>query len=206
MSAGVVLYVSGGIPKTSDHAATFSWSPDELDVVRRHLAPLKPTILSPALRGDDLRDPYATFGRDVLQIKISDAVLVDARSKRGIGVGSEMLLAKTLGIPVVSITPPDSHYRRKDLTFLGQQLDEWMHPFVAALSDFVAADINEAAAWLLRSLKDRRARIKGPELIDEAIDHYLRTQLPQDGAMLAFLQSHPKLVKSEMAKAGRQAA
>jgi len=199
VSDGVVLYLSGGIPKDSERVGTFSWLPGELEVLRRALAPLRPRFLDPSARDDDLGDAQATFGRDVLQVQLSDAVLVDARAKRGIGVGAEMLLAKTLRIPVVTLAPPDSHYRRRDLTFLGQQLDSWTHPFVAALSDYIAADIEEAAAWLLVMLRDPKAHVKGPEVIEVAIRHYASTQLGRDETMRSFLEESPELLEIEPA-------
>jgi hypothetical protein len=192
MTSGVVIYVSGSLPKNSDEVGVFSWTATELAMLCDRLAPLRPTILNPSSRGDDLRDPEAAFGRDVLQIRLSDAIVVDARSKRGIGVGAEMLLAKTLSIPLVSLCPPGSHYRRSDLTFLGQNLDEWTHPFVAALSDFIAPDVEQATDWLIANLPKPQLPPKGPEVIDETIAHYMQTQLHRDPEMGAFLRACPE--------------
>lgn len=203
MNDGVVLYLSGGIPKESDKVGTFSWSTDELQALRRTLAPLRPRLLDPSARDDDLSDAHATFGRDVLQVRVSDAMLVDARAKRGIGVGAEMLLAKTLQIPVVSVAAPDSHYRRRDLTFLGQQLDSWTHPFLEALSDYIAVDIEDAAAWLFATLQRPQARVKGPEVIEAAIHHYVSTQLLRDKTMRSFLGSRPELLQTESVESRR---
>ena len=202
----MVIYVSGSLPKRSDKPGAFSWTASELAALQQRLRPLRPTLLNPSSRMDDLGDAEAAFGRDVLQVRLSDAVVVDARAKRGIGVGAEMLFAKTLRIPLVSLCAPNSHYRRTDLTFLGQALDEWTHPFVFALSDFVASDVDEAADWLLGHLHKPHAHIKGPEVIDDAIAHYTRSQLAQDDEMRSFLGTRGGLTAQGIKGQGRQAA
>jgi hypothetical protein len=59
----------------------------------------------------DLTSPHARFECCLSQIRSSDLLLIDARYKLGLGVGAEMMFAKSNGIPVFSIVPPRSHYR-----------------------------------------------------------------------------------------------
>lgn len=178
------IYLSGSIVKVSDGPGAFSWSEAEIAELKQRLKPLRPQILNPSLRADDLADPLSTFGRDALQVRLSKAVMVDARSKRGVGIGAEMMMAKMLRIPVVSVAPMDSHYRRRDITFLGQGLEIWTHPFIAGLSDFIAEDPAEAANWVFTCLSEPGpGQVKGPEFLTEMMEYYLQTQIENDPEM-----------------------
>jgi hypothetical protein len=183
------IYLSGSIVKVSDGPGAFSWSETEIAELKQRLSPLRPQILNPSLRADDLADPLSTFGRDALQVKISKAVMVDARSKRGVGIGAEMMLAKMLRIPVVSVAPVDSHYRRRDITFLGQGLETWTHPFIASLSDFIAEEPAEAAEWVFTCLSEPQPRqVKGPEFLTQMMEYYLETQVENDPEMHGVIE------------------
>lgn len=191
------VYLSGSIKKgKSDERDTF-WTNADQDQIRRELSPLTVHMLNPASRSDDLADFLGTFGRDLFQVAAADAILVDVRDRRGIGVGSEMTVAKCLGIPVVSICPPESHYRRDSFTFLDQSLDSWTHPFVHGLSDAIVDSVTDACAWLREAQPWKRPVQRNITYsgltVANAIQHYLRAQLPRDTEMLEIVESSARL-------------
>ena len=193
----VSIYLSGSVRKgKSDGRETF-WTNGDQALIRDHLNPTHVNILNPSSRSDDLADFLGTFGRDLFQVVASDVVLVDARDRRGLGVGSEMTIAKLLEIPVVSICPEESHYRRSNFVFLGQPLDTWVHPFIFGLSDVVVNDVSAACAWMLSERPwegDSKATPeRAPYFASAAIRHYLSAQLERDAEMLSIVQASAAL-------------
>jgi hypothetical protein len=61
-----------------------------------------------ALGGSDDRFTFC-----LRQIAESNAVVVDARSRLGLGVGAELMFAHQRGIRVFAVLPPRSYYRRR---------------------------------------------------------------------------------------------
>lgn len=193
MAKIVFTYLSGSIRKgDGDHRESF-WGEDSIVALRNRLLPLECVILNPSIRGDDLSDFMGAFGHDLFQVLSSDVVLVDARERRGLGVGAEMYFAKTRRIPVISIVPPNSHYHRKDFNLLGQDLTEWVHPFIWGLSDALVTDIADAADAITRITTESDVEIKSAEYCDAAIRHYLETQLHRDVEMRRWIESHEQL-------------
>ena len=67
-------------------------SPGQSKILRSLQEKLRPhtlLCLNPALRTDDLSDEVSVFGRDMTQVFIADLVFIDARHRRGLGVGAE---------------------------------------------------------------------------------------------------------------------
>lgn len=193
----VALYLSGSIKKgASDSRDTF-WTDDDIATLRRTLAPLDVHMLNPASRSDDLGDFLGTFGRDLFQVAAADAVIVDVRDRRGIGVGSEMTVAKASGVPVISLCPRESHYRRSDFLFMDQQLPMWTHPFVFGLSDVIVETLDEACQWIRSERVWERAVPRvipfAGDTVEEAVRHYLRTQLARDVEMRELVNASPRL-------------
>lgn len=197
MSNEVALYLSGSIKKGNTDTRDSFWTPDDIELIRSLLKPMDVHFLNPASRSDDLSDFLGTFGRDLFQVAAADAILVDVRDRRGIGVGSEMTVAKALGVPVISLCPDNSHYRRRDFVFMEQQLDEWTHPFVYGLSDVIVENLKEACAWLVdRDVSQRPAAerlMHSGETVNKAIRHYLKTQLERDKEMSSIVTVSPRL-------------
>ncbi len=124
------------------------------------------------------------FGRDILQISSSHVVFVDARDRRGLGVGAEMMWSKVNKIPVVTWAPKNSHYNKSQTTILGITVHDFIHPFVNALSDHVVETITQGASWIKQIiLNPSSIAIKGIEHINSAIEHYKTTQLHKDSSM-----------------------
>lgn len=88
------------------------------------------------------------FTADMEMLLRSDVVVVDARTKKGLGVGAEMALAKQRGIPVWVVCPIGSPYRGEDVVDGVRQ--EWMHPFVSGLSDRLFESVDDLAGALER--------------------------------------------------------
>ena len=61
-----------------------------------------------------------------------------------------MMFAVQNGLPVITWSPPESHYRRKFLpNVYGEDLHDWTHPFIFGLSDYIV-DTLEGAVALIR--------------------------------------------------------
>ncbi|MBP9842317.1 MAG: hypothetical protein KBC64_07860 [Simkaniaceae bacterium] len=137
---------------------------------------------------DDLRDQHSVFGRDMTQVFCSHVVFVDARDRRGLGVGAEMMWAKINKIPVVTWAPQDSHYNKTKATILGVEVDDFIHPFVQGLSDKIVRTLMEGAEWIEHLLLDSTIPIKGIDHIRAAMKYYQDSQLPTDLPMREILK------------------
>lgn len=187
------IYLAGYIQKGKDDKIPM-WSKKDTDILQSYLPAIELIFLDPATRSDDLSNQASVFGRDLFQVFSSNLVLVDARDKRGLGVGAEMMFAKMNRIPVVSWVPEESHYNRKNLFLLGQTIPEWIHPFVLNLSDYVAPTLDSAASWIAKELITQKASIKGVESLHNTMKHYLDTQLNNDEPMQKLFQEKDHLV------------
>lgn len=198
----LVIYLSGSIRKGVADSRQSFWSENDMNLLKSEIRTHNVTLLNPATRDDDLADFLSTFGRDAFQVFCSDVVLVDARDRRGIGVGAEMVYAKLNEIPVVAIAPPGSHYNRQDFVFMDQPLDNWIHPFIFGLSDKIVPSVASAADWIRSELLLGKVSIKGVGCFDAALKYYLETQLHRDTAMNDLLFANVKLFQKVTAKAG----
>jgi hypothetical protein len=167
----VALYLSGSIRKGKEDEAKLCWGKEERDFIRNELEGYDVVLLDPQFGGDHLKDAQAAFGRDMMLVTSSDVLLVDARQRRGVGVGTEMLMAKLRGIPVVSIVPKNTHYHRDRIEYLGTEVRNYQHPFVFSLSDAVVEDLAAAMEWVKDHLLSPRP-VKGIHVIEDAIRQY----------------------------------
>jgi len=188
MEKDLYIYLAGTIKKGKEEEKELEWADAEMSLLKRSLAPLSVTLLNPAIRTDELSDQKSVFGRDLFQVYSSHLVLVDARERRGLGVGAEMMFAKMNRIPVVAWLPEETHYRRQKIEFLGQSIESWIHPFVYNLSDFLATSLEQAAHWIQNDLLKGKVNVKGAEMAQEAIQYYLATQLCHDKGMHEIVQ------------------
>jgi hypothetical protein len=179
------VYLCGSIKKGNDDKRSEFWSLDDIIELQAAVAPYDLIVLNPGDRQDNLSDVKATFGRDLLQVFTSDAILVDARHKRGVGVGAEMLFAKTQGIPVITVAPRNSHYHRTNVTLMGQFVEDWTHPFISELSDAVVESVSDAGR--VAASLDGAQNGKGSEVFENAMRHYLRTQADREPDMVRLL-------------------
>jgi hypothetical protein len=173
------IYPAGGVQKGENDEKKVSWTEEDMNIFRRKLAPAKVNFIDPRYRNDNLNDSIAVFGRDLMAVKVSDFVVVDGRQKRGIGVGQEMLFAKMQGIPVITIAPKGGHYAKGKIYYLGQHVEEYIHPFVFATSDAIVENFEQAAEWI-KGFLEKPVKIKNSRIIEEAMDIYMKKYMDKD--------------------------
>lgn len=192
MNTHLAIYLAGNIQKGHEKESAVFWTQEDREIISKGLAPVVVSFLNPALRTDDLSDQKSVFGRDMMQIYCANVIFVDARERRGLGVGAEMMWAKINRIPVLTLASQNSHYRKKEVLLLGVKVKDWVHPFVESLSDAIVEDVKEGVQWLKKLLLGK-IEIKGPESIREAMHYYQEMQLPQDEPMRQLIESNPDL-------------
>jgi hypothetical protein len=193
MNIKLSIYLSGSIKKSHEKANESFWTDEEILLLKTSLPEYDISFLNPAFRTDNLSDPRSVFGRDMVQVCCCDVVFVDARDRRGLGVGAEMMWAKFRKIPVVTLAPKDSCYSKSKTTLLDTEVENWIHPFVASLSDAVVENLVEGAAWVRKLANSSVPQPKDVEHIQSAMQHYLETQLPHDEPMKELLLGNQKL-------------
>ena len=205
MTATLRVYLAGSIKKGNEDKRSSFWSDEDIKDLQKATAPAELVVLNPGDRQDDLSDVKATFGRDLLQVFTADVILVDARERRGVGVGAEMLFAKSNRIPVIAVAPRNSHYHRTNVTLMGQFVSEWVHPFISELSDIVVESIHDAGRAAISFNRNQSPR--GPECLRDAMMHYLNSQAYREPEMVSLLTQHHGLPERalEIARAAKLA-
>jgi hypothetical protein len=174
----MLVYLSCTIRKgpTDMRAPDFFCGEEE---VKRLLAPVTSshvTLLDPAKSGCRRNDMYANYGCDLYMISISNIVVVDARTEKGVGVGAELMYARELGIPVVAVCPPESNYRRSLVEDVcGENLRDWVHPFIYSLSSIIVDDF-DAAGNVLEAIAGGHFSLPAAADPNSAVSHYLRAR------------------------------
>lgn len=177
------IYLAGSIKKSHERADESFWTNEDMDLLKKNLREYEISFLNPGFRTDDLSDQVSVFGRDMLQVFISNLVLVDARDRRGLGVGAEMMWAKVNQIPVLTWAPKNSHYSKEHATILGQPVTNYVHPFVESLSDKIVDNLVEASQWVHFFVSNSKAEVKGIDFIGSAMQHYKDRQFHRDQPM-----------------------
>lgn len=190
----IAIYLGGSIKKGHENPNELFWAQEDMDLLQRNLSRYEVVFLNPAFRTDDLSDQHSVFGRDMLQVACSDIVFVDARDRRGLGVGAEMMWAKLNKIPVVTWAPKNSHYHKSQTTILEVAVNDFIHPFVKALSDRIVENLMEGAQWIEKMLSSS-VDIKSIEYIDSAIRYYKTSQLHKDIPMQQLLTAKDELTE-----------
>lgn len=188
----IAIYLAGSIKKAHERSNESYWTEGDLILLRSCLQGCQVSFLNPAFRTDDLSDQHSVFGRDMLQVFCSDYVFVDARDRRGLGVGAEMMWAKFHRIPVIAWAPKNSHYHKAKTTILDVPVENFIHPFVEGLSDKIVENLQEAAQWIL---EPKSQKIKGPDHIQAAMQYYKAKQLPIDTPMKKLMELNENLSK-----------
>ncbi len=183
----IALYMAGSIQKGHETGNELFWTEEHLAELEAYLQPAHVAFLNPAYRMDDLSDELSVFGRDMMQVFSADAVVVDARAKRGLGVGAEMMWAKMQQIPVIAWAPKESHYHKSKTSVLGVEVEEFIHPFVYSLSDYIAETLADIAQYL----KHPKGSVKGVEFIHLAMQHFIKNNLQRDLPMLEIFARNP---------------
>lgn len=195
MKNKIAIYLAGSIKKGHEKGESY-WTEENIQDLQNCLSDYDVSLLNPAFRTDDLSDQLSVFGRDMLQVFCSDIVFVDARDRRGLGVGAEMMWAKLHKTPIVTWAPKNTHYHKSQTTILGVPVNDFVHPFVEALSDKIVETISEAADWIKALKAGEALKIKGIEHIEHAMNYYRNKQLMHDKPMQELMQAHEELEKS----------
>lgn len=177
----ITIYPAGGVKKGNDEREKekVSWTEEDMELFKQKLMPVKVNFIDPRYRNDSLlKDFTSFFGRDLMAVKVSDFIVVDARQKRGIGVGQEMLFAKMHKIPVISVAPRNSHYIKK-AEYLGKEVSNYIHPFLYATSDAIVDDFEKAAEWI-RDFLESPKEIKDISVTEKAIEEYMKKYMTDD--------------------------
>lgn len=195
MKTKISMYLAGSIKKGHERADESFWTDEDMLSIKKNLPEYDVSFLNPAFRTDNLSDQRSVFGRDMTQVFCSDFVFVDARDRRGLGVGAEMMWAKFNKIPIVTLAPKDSHYNKSKTTLLGVAVEDWVHPFIESLSDAVVGNLAEGATWIRNFVSSSASKAKDVEYIQSAMQYYRDSQLPHDEPMKALIMANQKLHK-----------
>lgn len=177
------IYCSGSIKKGPNDATGPLWGDEERAQVRAGVGETV-VFLNP---DDPITDPANTlgqFGRDMYQVMIATAVVVDARVRRGIGVGVEMAAAGMLGTPVIVVAPRNSNYRKDSLEYRGSTVTNYVHPHVAVIASAVVDDFQSAGRELAKLTDAKTTKPELPAWLTQALDEYEQAVLPHDQPML----------------------
>jgi|ERR1041385_2544922 hypothetical protein len=180
----IIVYCSGSIVKGARDTSKLCWSDRERSDVARGAQPHEVKFLNPDDPLSDLSDTPALFGRDMYQVQYADAVIVDARERRGVGIGVEMLASRVLGTKLVAVAPRNSYYRQDSLTFRGGTVSNYVHPHLAILCDAIVDTFEDAGRWLADHADDLP---RDTSAVREAIEAYKQRLLPTDQPMLDLL-------------------
>lgn len=157
------VYLAGKVPKgDSEEESFFDWR----KAYAKALKEMESEFIDPFSHHNDESDYLAVFGADCRHIRGSDLVIVNAEEKLGVGTSQEMLIAKYFRKPVVTVLPKESYHRRKNIVFFSRMIEDWVHPFIYCVSDFIVESVAE-----IPDLKKEIITCKPKDLsvIDEAI-------------------------------------
>ena len=183
----VTAYCSGSIPKaSSDYADRGYWTDVERHSVLIGVRPHEVRFLRPDDELAALGNSFAMFGRDMYQLRVADFVIVDARTRRGMGVGIEILASRLVGTPLVIVAPPNTHYRRDELTYRGTTVSQYVHPHLESLADGIVDSFESAGLWI-KDFIENPTRICSIGSVYEAIEAYKREVLHEDEAMAQLM-------------------
>jgi len=193
MKRHIGIYLAGSIKKGHEKGDETYWTDEDMFLLRSALEDCDLSFLNPAFRTDNLSDQKSVFGRDMVQVFSSHFVFVDARDRRGLGVGAEMMWAKINRIPVITWAPKNTHYNKDQTTILGKPVQNFIHPFVEGLSDKIVENLEEGAEWIRTVLSNPDTAIKGIEDIGDAMQYYKEGQLHKDEPMMEMINSSKEL-------------
>lgn len=194
MKTKIAIYLAGSIKKGHEKSDDSYWTDEDMIIIKKNLEKTyEVSFLNPAFRMDDLSDQVSVFGRDMLQVFSSNVVFVDARERRGLGVGAEMMWAKVNAIPVVTWAPKNSHYNKSETTILGVPVTDFIHPFIESLSDKIVENLVDGSAWIHSIISDPAAKVKGVQSISSAMQHYKDRQLHHDQPMKELITASEEL-------------
>ena len=184
----LTVYTSGSIKKGNESEKRKVWTDIERDEVRKGAFPHEVRFFNPDDPVPKLDQALPMFGRDMYQVKIADFVIVDAREKRGIGVGIEMLASRVFETPLIVVAPANTHYRRDKIVYRGGLVENYIHPHLAILADTVVDSFIDAGSWMIR-YKNDPYKIKGIDELHIATNEYVEQVFEFDTYMKKALEN-----------------
>ena len=129
-------------------------------------------FISPENPKLDESKPFTVFGYACKLIRDSDFVLVDASRRLGAGTAQEMIVAKYFNKHVLTILPRNTYHRRTNLQMYDVLVEDWIHPFISALSDHIFGSTEEVVDFLIQHPNFLAIEPKKLSIINEAIASY----------------------------------
>lgn len=167
----ITIYLAGSLPKGDKEADGYvNWRIKYQEELAKIFNGAK--FIDPFRPEKDENDPKVVFGEDCMHIKEADLVVVRADEKLGAGTSMEFVIAKYFKKPVITVIPKDTHHRRSNIHFAGVLVEDWIHPFVFAMSDYIVETIGEVAGIKEKVLS---GSAKDMTYVDESIE-YAKTQ------------------------------
>jgi hypothetical protein len=139
------LFLSGSVRKEGDTRSEDNyWRSEDEEYLTDALSIYELDFLNPNDVNIDRSKSIDRFYADIKMLLDSDVVLIDARTRKGLGVGAELMMAKYENIPVLALCPDYSEYRKGDS----------IHAFIAGLSMRVCDSLADVADEIHRLAKD----------------------------------------------------
>jgi hypothetical protein len=172
------IYLAGSIPKGDNIRK--GWT-DWKVAYKEALSSIESVDFLDADDMKDESDPLMVFGHDSNMVKNADLIIVNAEKKIGKGIGAgtaqEMVIAKYFSHPVVTVLPKDTHHRRSNIIFHGEEIDDWIHPFIHTFSDLVVEKIDDCLDWVKKFMDDPATiEVKDIKVIDQGIESFLKSR------------------------------
>lgn len=180
------VYCSGSIQKGAADTKKLCWTDVEKAELAAAARPAEIRFLNPDDPAPDLGNNLALFGRDLFQIKFADAIVVDGRERRGIGIGIEMVASRVFGTPLVAVVPRNTYYRMDRLEYRGSVVEDYVHPHLAVLADVVVSSFADAGMWVRDHGKANNPQ-KDVGVLQDAIARYEVDLLKADQPMLCII-------------------
>lgn len=141
----IKVFLSGSVRKEGDTRSEGNyWRPEDEAHLRSALSTYELDFLDPNDVDIDRSKSIDRFYADIRLILDSDIVLMDARTRKGLGVGAEVMMAKYENIPVLALCPSYSEYWKGDA----------VHAFIAGLSMKVCDSLDDIADEIHKLAKD----------------------------------------------------
>lgn len=182
------IYCSGSIAKGASDIKKLCWTDVERGDVASGALPQSVVFLNPDDPITDVTNTLGQFGRDMFQVMSATAVVVDARERRGIGIGVEMAAAAAMGTPVIVVAPRNSQYRADTLEYRGVVIEDYVHPHVHTLAWRVVDDFVAAGKALIQLPAKVLRREDVPTWLEAAVNEYEKNVLPGDMPMVDALR------------------
>jgi len=183
----ILIYPSGSIRKQDGDQRPI-WTAVERRALSKELIPHVVRFFAPDAPVPYIDRPDVMFGRDMYQVRNAEFIVVDARERRGIGVGVEMMAARQFNKPILVVCPYNSHYRRDRLDYRESVVTDYLHPHLCLLADVVLEDFSSAGRWIADFLKQPRP-IRDCGHIDVAISRYTELLLQDDSQFSTPIES-----------------